>query len=68
MVLAVELTFPKLVESFAIDALCGGGPCLKPAQTNLDATGIAKAVVFLFQTLEGLIDFLNQFSFSITRA
>ncbi len=61
----VQLTFFDFVQRLAIDTLGRGGTRFQAPQTDLDAAGVAVAIVFLVEPLDGLVDLLDQFAFPI---
>ena len=50
----------KLIKGLAVDTLGRGRPSFEAADTDFHATGVAETIILGVDTLESLIDFLDQ--------
>jgi len=66
--LASLLFLFDLGQRFAVDAELGGWSRFKPLYANFDSACIAKPVVVLLDTLDGLVDFSNELALSVSRS
>src|SRR5579863_687234 len=58
--LTAHLFFPDFVELLAVDTLGGGGTGFQAADADLDAAGVAEAVLAGLQVGQGLVDLLDE--------
>jgi hypothetical protein len=58
----VQLPLAQFISGFAVNALVGRRACFQTSQSHFHAARIAISVIFNFDTFEGLVDFLDQFS------
>jgi hypothetical protein len=66
--LASLLFLFDLGQRFAVDAEFGSWSRFKPLYANFDSACIAKPVVVLLDTLDGLVNFSNELALSVSRS
>lgn len=63
-----ELLLADFREGLAVDAEGRGGARLQATDADLDAAGVAPAVLFVFDQLQGLVDLLDQLALAVAGA